>query len=280
MTPPKDSDNKKGELLQLRVDKLFLDRVNAIAQNKHLPLSAMLRSWLAERLSEELKLMKTERLDWQGQRFEAIDMLTKNGFEPGPMLVAHAYPLTPGVVVDVKKMERSASALIPSPLGITGFSGRVNQFGYEMTRQHGGVIHAKGQFFKSGQIEGIFSVDFKRKEIFGRALDHCIVTVIDSYSHLLRSQEIPLPYLFKFFLLFAKGYSMTVHETLASSSQPPAFEQDRIELSDIVIDDFDQLASQLSIGNHVLPNLDELWNASGQPCSASYNDEGTWTVRR
>jgi hypothetical protein len=278
MKTPKETAGKKGELLQLRVEKAFLDQLSALAENKQLPMSVMLRLWLADRLNEELKMINAQRVSWETERFEQIKDVVKNGFEVGPLLVAHAYPMTPGIEIDVNKIERSASALIP--WGYTGVSGRIKQFGYEVTREHNGIVSGKAQIFKSGQIEGIFSISSENKEILGMALDDGIVNVIASYSHLLKSQDTPLPYLFKFSLLQVKGYSMAVHQTLASNFKAPTFDSDRISLSDIVISDFDQVASEAAIGNHIVRVIDELWHGAGQRGSASYNDSGKWNVRR
>jgi hypothetical protein len=268
---------KKGELIQLRVEKSFLDQLNAIAEKKHLPLSAMVRLWLSDRVSEELKMINAERTSWESTRFQQIkDVL--GSFQPGPVLVVHAHPMTPGILIDVNKVERHASLLLP--WGYTGVSGRIRQHGYELIREHNGIVHGKGQIFKSGQIEGMFSVSAKNREILGMALDDGIVQIISAYSHLLKTQETPLPYLFKFSLLNAKGYSITVYETIASTTTPSTFEQDRIELSDIIVSDLAQVASEAAIGNHIRSVIDELWHAAGERGSASYNDADEWKVRR
>jgi len=108
MTPVKDATNKKGELLQLRVDKPFLDRLNAAAERHYMPLSVLLRSWLSERLREEDRLANIKRIEWEKDRFQCIEGIIANGFEPGPVLVAHAYALASDAKIDKDRVQEDS----------------------------------------------------------------------------------------------------------------------------------------------------------------------------
>ncbi len=278
MREKNESPNRKGELIQLRVEKAFLDQLNALASNKLLPLSVMLRLWLSDRLKEELSMIGSLRSKWEIERLGEIEKLKDENFRESPLLVIHVHPLTPGIAIDLSEVARFGNQLIP--WGTTGKSGRIKQSGYELIRQHNGIVHARGQIFKSGQIEGVFSIESNNNEILGMQIDDAIVTVIEAYCHLLKTQETPLPYLFKIFLLNAKGFSLSVHPTIYSSQEPDTFESNKIELSDILIAETSQFSSDEAIGNHIVSQLDELWNSAGEPGSASYDENQKWRKRR
>jgi hypothetical protein len=272
------TESKKAELIQLRVEKTFLDKLNRVAEKKNLPLSAMLRVWLSERLSEEIRMITIERKQWQDERLENMKSVLKADFELGPALAVHVHPLTPGVSIDIADIEKNALSLIP--WGSTGFSGRIQQHGYELTRSHNGITSAKAQIFKSGQIEGIFAISAENQEILGMALDDGIVLIVSAYVHLLKSQQTPLPYQFNFFILNAKGYSITDNKTLAASHAATTFDSDTIALTPLNIDDWSQMNSELCIGNHCIDMIDEMWRAAGERGSKSYDTNNQWLVRR
>ncbi|MBU6454361.1 MAG: hypothetical protein KGS72_21515 [Cyanobacteria bacterium REEB67] len=270
------TDNRKAELIQLRVEKTFLDKLNRIAEKQNLPLSAMLRVWLSDRLNEEMKMITTERKVWQEERLAAMKAALEKEFEPGPAFAVHAHPLTPGVSIDIANVEKNAFSLIP--WGSTGFTGRIKQHGYELIRAHNGRSSAKAQIFTSGQIEGLFAVSTEGKEIYGLALDDGIVQVISAYVGLLRSQQTPMPYQFNVFILNAQGYAVV--EDVAGVEPTTAFEDSVVRLTPLVIDTPTQTESELQTGNHCREMIDELWRAAGKRHSASYDKDNQWLVRR
>jgi len=274
MTPVKDS--KKGELIQLRVEKTFLDQLNAIADEQHLPLSVMLRAWLAERLRAEEKRINTSRAEWQKLRFEEIQK-NKDLFEPGPRLVVHAYPkLEQSSKISLDKVDQYIQCLAPTAYR-TPLTSRINQFGIEVERKYGdGKIFVRGQAFKSGQLEVVMPIQSEDEQIFGRWLDGAIVETTQSLCNFLRSQQIELPYSVSVTVLDAKGYALVGSKVIASSTPLPKFSDDKVQLSEIVITSQEQFASDANTGEYIINVLDEMWNATGQKYSISFDNDKRW----
>lgn len=273
MTPVKDS--KKGELIQLRVEKTFLDQLNAVAEEQHLPLSVMLRAWLAERLRMEEKRINISRIEWQNQRFEEIQK-NKESLEPGPMLIAHAYSKLDQSKISLDKIEHNIHLLAPVFYRTPLYS-RINQFGLEVERTNkDGKIPVRGQVFKSGQLEVVITIPNEDEQIFGRALDRAIVETTQSLCNFLRSQEIELPYLVNFSLFNAKGFALLGNKILGSSTPLPRFSDDRIRLTEIQITSPEQIATEANTAEFIINVLDELWNATGQKYSISFDNEKRW----
>lgn len=273
MTPVKDS--KKGELIQLRVEKIFLDQLNAIAVEQHLPLSVMLRAWLAERLRLEEKRINTSRIGWQNSRFDEIQK-HKDAFEPGPMLIAHAYSKLDQSKISLDKIEHNIHSLVPA-FYRTPVTSRINQFALEVERKFkDGKIAVQGQAYKSGQLEVVITIPSDEKQIFGRPLDRAIVETTQSLCNFLRSQQIELPYVVSFSLLNAKGFALVGSKIVFSSTPLPRFPDDKIQLSEILITNHEQFATEENTGEFIINVLDEMWNATGQKYSVSFDNDKRW----
>jgi hypothetical protein len=273
MTPVRNG--KKDELIQLRVEKTFLDQLNAVAEDQHLPLSVMLRAWLAERLRQEEKRISASRLDWQISRFEDIQK-HKDEFEPGPMLIAHACSNLDQSKINLDKIEQNMHSLAPA-FYRTPLISRINQFGLEVERsQSDGKIVVKGQAFKSGQLEVVIAVPTEDEQIFGRALDRAIVETTQSLCNFLHSQKIELPYVVNFSLLNARGFALVASKGISSSTPLPRFSDDKIQLSEIVISNHEQHATEANTGEFIINVLDEMWNATGQKYSISFDNDKRW----
>lgn len=273
MTPVKDS--KKGELIQLRVEKTFLDQLNAIAAEQHLPLSVMLRAWLADRLRAEERRVNSSRVEWQNLRFAEIQK-NKDVFEPGPMLVVHAYSKLDQSKISLDKIDQYIHCLAPTAYR-TPLTSRINQFGIEVERKYGdGKIFVRGQAFKSGQLEVVMPIQSEDAQIFGRWLDGAIVETTQSLCNFLRSQLIELPYAVNVTLLNARSYALVGNKVLASSTPLPKFTDDKIQLSEIEITSPEQFATEANTAEFIINVLDEMWNATGQKYSISFNNEKRW----
>ena len=266
---------QKGELIQLRVEKTFLDQLNAIAEEQHLPLSVMLRAWLAERLREEERRINASRAEWQNSRFEEIQK-NKDAFEPGPMLIAHACAKLDQSKISLDKIEQNMHSLAPA-FYRTPLTSRINQFGLEVERAFkDGKIAVKGQAFKSGQLEVVITIPSEDEQIFGRPLDRAIVETTQSLCNFLRSQQIELPYVVSFSLLNAKGFALVVSKIMFSSTPLPRFSDDKIQLSEILITNHEQFATEANTGEFIMNVLDDMWNATGQKYSVSFDNDKRW----
>lgn len=268
-------DTKKGHIIQLRVEKTFLDQLNQLATEQHLTLSVMLRAWLAERLIMEEKRLNVSRLEWQNSRLKEIKK-DKSLFEPEPLLIAHAYSKIDQRKINFDKIEHNMDLLAPI-FYRTPLTSRINQFGLEVVRQYKDEkIAARGNAFKSGQLETVITVATEDSQIFGRALDTGVIEITQCLCRFLRSQEIEMPYGIQFSLLNAKGMALVVHKIIASSKQLPSFSDDEIRLSEIVVTSAEQFATETNTAEHIIDVLDELWNANGQKYSASFDNNKKW----
>jgi hypothetical protein len=276
----RDSSNRKASLLQIRVELPLVEQLNALSDSRNLPLSVLLRSWISERLRDELKLIDEDRNSWQDKRFTEIQNLIQSpNFAEGPVLVIHAFPLTPGVVLDPEAIQPVCGNLAPLEYRLPG-TGRINRLGFELYREHGDKIRSKGQAFKTGQLESIYTINFQGKEILGMALDHGIVSIVHAFIGLLAGQRVPFPYLFRISLFRIKGYWLTINPTLFSSIPHVDFQEDFFTLPDVIYSDVEQVKTMDGITKQLKPALDELWNASGLPASASFNNSDQWIERR
>lgn len=276
MSPPSDTI-KKEEVLQLRIDKPFLELLSAFAAEQKMPISVMIRAWLSERLNKELKLANSSRVEWLKDRFVSLQEKLSE-FNSGPVLAIHAFALTPGIYIDPEKVRSMHGALAPYPQSLPAI-GRINRLGYEQKREYQDKIVSAGQAFKTGNLEFIQSIDSNKQEILGMALDHGIIEIIRAQVGLLAGMQIPLPYLFKISILRAKGYWLTVNPTLFSNTIPQVdFQEDEFTLQDIIISDFAQVDSESKLAECIKPALDELWHAAGIGRSASFTD-GKWNKR-
>lgn len=268
-------ESKKDELIQLRVEKPFLDQLNALANEQHLTLSVMLRAWLAERLKVEEKRLNESRFEWLNSRLNQIKKGVE-GFEPGSILVAHAYPKLDKNKISIEKIEHNVELLVPSwyrtPPKVS-----INQFGLEVTRTlRDGKTVVKGLAFKSGQLEVVMSIPSEDNQILGRALDNAIVEITRSACQYLHTQGIEMPYLVNVSLLNVKEKALVVNPTLYSSHPLPHFSKDEIRLTEIVVTSLHQFSTEAETGEHIIDVLDELWNATGQKYSMSFDNDKKW----
>ncbi|TXI89708.1 MAG: hypothetical protein E6Q34_10170 [Burkholderiaceae bacterium] len=276
MPSPKSPPAKKDELLQLRIDKALLDRLSGLAEESHLPLSVMLRSWLTERLSVEDKRVDAEREEWVESRLASIKARLPL-FDDGPLLVTHGYSLAPNKKLDLDYIQSRSSSLLLNSRGATG---QINQFGFSITKKlDNGRILSEGQAFKVGRVESIYSIPVENHQILGKALDHAIVEIIQSLSVFFQNSENCLPLVFKVALLAVENYSIVVNPT-TMSSPPSTFSSSEVFLSDVLITSFEQIASETTTAEHMIDVIDELWHAAGQRHSLSFDDKKKWLKRR
>lgn len=271
-------ESKKGELIQLRVEKPFLDQLNAIATEQHLTLSVMLRAWLAERLKVEEKRLNESRQEWIDSR---INQIKKGGmgFEPGSILVAHAYSKLEQNKISMEKIEQNVEFLVPgwyrTPVRKT-----INQFGLEISRTvSDGKTVMRGAALKSGQLEVVMDIPTVDNQILGKALDYEIVEITQCLCQYLRTQAIEMPYMVHFSLLDVIDKALVVNPVSYSSHSLPHFSQNEIRLSTIEITAPEQFSTEAQTAEHIIDVLDELWNATGQKYSLSFDNNKNWIAR-
>lgn len=276
MTPVKTTGEKKGELIQLRVEKSFADQLNNLAERKQIPLSVMLRTWLAEKLLSETKQGFIERSDWIEKR---ISKLPLSNFDEGPVVVVHAFPMAGNAKLTVETLQQQASSLVPGYGYRNHSTTEIVQSGVVMTVRAGAAtekLDARGEGFKTGEIESALSVPCEDNQFFANHLDYLIVTAIRGLCSIYRAHDIEFGYLFRISLLRAKDYAPVEHKIIASTQPLKAFKKDRIDLAEIIITSPDQISSTAATGEFLINSLDEIAHAAGLPCSKSFNQSLKW----
>lgn len=194
----------KSEVIQMRLESSQLAQVSALATEKDIPVSTMVRDWVLDRLKEELIRSSSERAIWRSDRLKQIDQLISEEFADGPILVVHGQPLTPNLKSQLDRLQTTSTCLVPL-FGMLPVTGRINRYGYEATVSHHEKLIAKGQAFTTSQVESIYRLDHKGPEIFGLMLDEAIVLIVKSLLGLLSAQQFALPFVFSVSLLRIKG---------------------------------------------------------------------------
>jgi hypothetical protein len=77
-------------------------------------------------------------------------------------------------------------------------------------------------------------------------------------------------------LLNAKGYAPVQHIVIASTYPLRQFNSNRIDLPEITVTSPDQLVSMANTGEFLMDSLDELWHATGQEGSPSFDHNNKW----
>jgi hypothetical protein len=263
-------------LIQLRVEKSFADQLNALADRKQVPLSVMLRTWMAEKLRAEGKAELAERTDWIADR---IGKLKLDDFEEGPLLVMHAFPLSGNAKLGMETLKQHSYLLLPGYGHRRYTRTEIVQHGLETVVRAGGEdekIVASGKAFKTGQLEAILSISSEKKQFFGKHMDLIIATGVQSLCSLYRQSEVETGYVIRISLLNAKDYEPVTSIPTYSSHPLPRFNSNKIDLPEIVVTSSDQLASLAYTGEFLMEAIDELWHATGQEGSPSFDHNNKW----
>jgi len=277
MTPPRITASKKDEVIQLRVEKNFLDQLNATAEKKQIPLSGMIRVWLAEKLREQDSIENARRDKW---RYERLDQISNNTMlEDGPLLVVHAFPLGGKTRLDLEKIRQFPYNLVPI-YDRTPMESRIMQFGLEVTRAWGDKkIREQGFAYKTGETEIVISLASEKPKLYIDHIDSAIAISVNSLCSMFNNNGLAVPYLVYIYLLKAKDYAAWESKTIASSTRPNLFTDERIELPEAIFIDPEQFATEANTGDFLIEQIDEVWHAAGLPCSKSYDNDRKW-VRR
>jgi len=276
MADTKTSNQKKDVLIQLRVEKSFADQLNSLAERRQLPLSVLLRTWISEKLRDESKAELKDRAVWIEQSFAKMSL---ESFDSGPLLLLYAFPVSGKAKLSVDTLKQYAYALVPGYGHRRYVQSQIVQNGLEVTVRggDGDSLLARGEGHKSGEIEAVLTVpSTESKQIFAQQLDYLIVTAVQSLCSIYRAHGIELAYVIHISLLNAKGFAPVQHEILASSEPLPKFSSDRIDLPEITITSFEQLASMAATGEYLIDSLDEIAHAASTPGSMSFDRQNKW----
>lgn len=275
MAPEAPSTKSKSEVIQMRLESSQLAQVSALAAARDIPVSAMVRDWVLDRLKTELVKSSSERELWRMERLKKLETLIQDEFADGPILVVHGQPLTPNLKSNLDSLQAISTSLVPL-FGMQPVTGRINRLGYQATVSHHEKLVQMGQAFKTAQVESVHLLEHKGPEIFGLMLDEAVVVIVRSLLGLLSAQQFALPFVFSISLLRVKGSWLVTQPSPFGPIPHVDFQEDKMTLPDILITDYDQAKDYKVLARHVRPILDEIWNASGLKTSFSFAEDGTW----
>jgi hypothetical protein len=275
MTPTKITGEKKDELIQLRVEKSFADQLNDLAIRKQVPLSVMLRTWMAEKVRDENKLELADRSNWVNER---LANLRFEDFDQGPLITIHLVPLSSKAKLNVEALKEHTYNLT---LGYRRYGQtEFHQKSLVVTTRTGsmdGPLVVRGEGFMNGRLELIKSIPvFENMQLPGANLDAFIIDAVRSLCAIYQAQNVEMGYALRISLLRAKDYAPVIHKTSYSSPPLPLFKDNRIDLTELTITSPDQLASAAKTASYLMDTLDELWRASGNAHSPSFDENKRW----
>lgn len=266
----------KTDIIQFRIDPVSMAQLTALSSTQHQSISELVRSWILQRLREELITANSNRRIWQNERLAEIKQSLGNDFVSGPALVIHAFPLTPNQKIDTTSpIFRQISTL--QQTHFLPIESRINRHGYYSESTHHGKVVARSQIFKTGQIECVRQIETNGQNILGLMVDNDIVMSTLLYMGILVGQQIPLPYLFSVSLVGIKGYSLVSNpESLQWQLPRVDFQEDEFTLPDVIIDKIMPAGDCQGMAELYRPVLDEFWQASGHQYAYSFDTSGKW----
>lgn len=266
----------KTDTVQFRVNPAVLAQLNAIASNHQMPVGAMVRAWVMDRLNQEMLLSQAVPKRWHADRLSIIQQELEKGFAQGPVLVVHVVPMTANIELDLAQVRNLQSSLVSPLYRILPASGRVNRSGFQIVTEHHKQEVCKVQVFKTGQIEAINLIQSKEREIFGLILEHNIVTSALSYLNFLTGLKVPLPFLITISLLRVKDYWLVTKPSAMPGIPRVSIEEDAFTLPETLIANQDQFSGTETMAKQLHPIIDEIWQASGHDRSPMFTSSGEW----
>lgn len=236
----------------------------------------MLRTWMAEKLRAESKAELAERTTWIENRIASLPL---DDFSEGPLVVMHAFPLSSNAKLRIETLKQHSYALVPGYEHSRYSKTEIVQHGLESVVRaggHDGKMVARGEAFKTGELEAILSMSSERNQFFGKQLDFLIVKGVQSLCSVYKFHGIEMGYVLRISLLNAKGYAPVQHIVIASTYPLRQFNSNRIDLPEITVTSPDQLVSMANTGEFLMDSLDELWHATGQEGSPSFDHNNKW----
>lgn len=266
---------KKAEILQIRFEKTIFEQLSALALEEERPTSAMVRSWVMQRLKEEMGRVSSARQHWLNERVSQIRQSVNSLFRDDPILVIHGQPVTPNQTIkNLAAVQRAAPIIFPVS-GIYQVSGRVNRLGYESVMEHNGKLINRSQIFRTSQVETVTCLAHQEQEILGLRLNEAIVLSIRNQINFFETQKFPWPYVFNISLLrLANKWLVT--EATPFAFPHVGFQEDEMFLSDAYVTQLEQAYTDERLAQTIRPQLDEIWNASGYSISPDFDPEGNW----
>lgn len=267
-------------VLQIRTDDELMQKLVQLAERRFLPVSAMARTWVIERLNLELAKDKENAKQWRTDRLCEIKK-SIDEFEEGPLQIIHLIPHVPPNKIEPASIQKCQGALQPAQR--TDYSGRINRLGYITQKiyrdRSDHKMNAYLQMFTSGELESVRVLDVidstPQKALYGPYLDGDLIYSVSSYSATLRSLGVSPPIAVSIFFWNIADYVIRVRQEFLSFPHT-AITESEFFLPEITIDSWENVDTLESCAKLLRPALNQLWNASGHPHSGSFTPDGIW----
>lgn len=264
----------KSEVVQFRADKGLMSQLLAVAQQQDLSVSALVRTWVVQRLRSELL---QDKQDWQQSRFEAIAASLSKQFLPGPLLIIHAFP--PPLAQEIPTHKFASRGSVLPMLRRLPIESRINRLGYESVRRQGELLDGYCQLFRNGRVELVSAIGHHATVIWGNSLEMDILLSVSSVVSYLSGMQFPLPYSILISVMQAKDYWL---EAISNDSKVSflfphvAIQEDLFTVKEILIEAYGQASELKELAAVLYDAITEIWNASGVAASPSYDNDGEW----
>ncbi|MBX9772180.1 MAG: hypothetical protein K2X29_12460 [Candidatus Obscuribacterales bacterium] len=275
MLPIPDPDSKSS-LIQFRVNDLFFSQLSNLAKRKEIPIGVLVRSWVAERMRQELLLERDDAATWEAYRAQEVEKRLP-AMEPGPIQILRLIPFEKTIKIEPESVRQFQSQLEPVQR-TDEFSGRINRLGYEtkkIFRTAGELQAGYVQIFTTGHIESVrvLRTDEHERAIYADQLDDDLIRSLWMYCTVLYQLNVAPPV--QVSLAFARVKGLTLR-TRAYSAPTTKIEEDSFSMPQEIISDWSEVATIEAAAQFLKSTLDNFWQASGFPRSYSYSKEGKW----
>lgn len=278
---PSKSDKESMErfartgLVQFRADPILMQGLTQIAEERHIPVGALARLWVAERLLKETTYEIAELENWRLQRYSEIDKTVQFGFNPRPLLVLHLVPFGKYTDLDPSAIKQVVRMLAPVESS-QGFEAHINLDGFRTEKRYGSEDKLFGyvQVFREGQLESVREiVTDKNNGIIGEIFDEELISAIWSYSCALEALGVQPPVALFIRLMNTHGVRM---RSAKSDSYSNAINYGAFNIQGLSINNWNDVLKLENAAKTVKRLLDRIANSAGLAGSLSFGSNGKW----
>lgn len=270
-----EQQNTSG-LVQFRADAQLLKALSSMAERLKMPIGALARLWVAERLLSETIVDVDVLQNWINDRYSQIDK-EPDLLVSGPRLTLHMCTCNRFVDLEPAFIRRFAG-MLPPVERVDNFDTRINFEGFIATKVFANDSKPMGyvQVFRQGMLESVrVLTSDEQNGVFAQQIDQDIISAVWSYASALKAMEVPLPV-----VLFVRLSNLS-GETLLSPRIPGyslPFSNHTLHFPPVLISSWQQLSLIDSAAQTLRPTLDKLANAAGLSASVSFLPSGKWIV--
>jgi hypothetical protein len=179
-----------------------------------------------------------------------------------------------GGQIDVEQAYAAQNSL--RPMGITGFSSRINFDGFvNLHTSSDGNYWSYTQVFRNGAIEAIRIGVRKQDIIPAQSLGDWVFEVLPMYMSALRDLDVPPPIALMITLLDVRGARLGLNPHFFGNAA--GIDRPALELPEIMIEDY---GDDLEYEKASRPAFDALWNSAGYARSQYFDESGRWNPNR